>query len=149
MTKIKSKRNILIGLVMILLLASFILVGCGDNTITDITSLRGIVEQVKISTSGENINSITIVYLSKPSKIEANYNDAKLETTEVLIEDYYNDSTNVTAYSYTFEIENITTEEYNLSPITIKCSVNNNNYKFNLSTDLIENIYSDIENTVQ
>ena len=144
MTKTKSKSIIFALLIAVLILTSFILVGCGDNVITNVKSLNGIVDSIQVSTNGENINSITIIYLAQPSSMKAIYNESELEVEPIIIEDYYNDSSNVNAYSYTYTVDNKTSEEYNLSPITINCTIDNNKYKFNLTTNLIELIYPEL-----
>ncbi len=149
MSTTKSKSLIFTIFAFLLIITSFIFVGCGDNTITDVTSLNGIVDSVETTTTNENLQSITVIFVAEPSSISAKYGEENLETTAVEIEDYYNDSSNVTAYSYTFNLDEITIEDYNLSPIVITCSVNNYNYRFNLSTDLISLIYPELSTETQ
>ncbi len=149
MSTTKSKSLIFTIFAFLLIITSFIFVGCGDNTITDVTSLNGIVDSVETTTTNENLQSITIIFVAEPSSISAKYGEENLETTAVEIEDYYNDSSNVTAYSYTFTLDEITIEDYNLSPIVITCSVNNYSYRFNLSTGLISLIYPELSTETQ
>lgn len=144
MTKTKSRLTTVLILICLLVFTSLSLFGCGDNVITNVTSLSGIVDIVQISTVDDNLNSITITYLTEVTGVTATYGENQLEVEPVVIEDYYNDSSNITAYSYTYTIDSISIEEYNLSPITINMSVGNNQYRFNLTTNLISLIYPEL-----
>lgn len=126
------------------MLTSFLLVGCGDNTITNVTALNGIVDSIEISVTDDTLYSITIVYTDEPKSLKSVYGESELEVEPTIIEDYYNDSSNITAYSYTYSLGNITVEEYNLSPITITSTFESSTYRFNLTTDLIEQIYPEL-----
>lgn len=141
----KTKPIIFTLLFIFIMLTTLFLVGCDDNIITNVTSLNGIVDRIEISsTSDDNINSISIVFLDNPSSLDAVYGEDNIEGSYLEIEDYYNDGSNVNAYSYTFTIGEITIEDYNQSPIIISCTVDENNYRFNLTTDLISLIYPDL-----
>lgn len=126
------------------MLTSFLLVGCGDNTITNVTALNGIVDSIETSVTDDTLYSITIVYTDEPKSLKSVYGESELEVEPTIIEDYYNDSSNITAYSYTYSLGNITVEEYNLSPITITITFGSSTYRFNLTTDLIEQIYPEL-----
>lgn len=138
-------KSIFITLFMsIIMLTSFLIVGCGDNTITNVTALNGIVDSIETSVTDDTLYSITIVYTDEPKSLKSVYGESELEVEPTIIEDYYNDSSNITAYSYTYSLGNITVEEYNLSPITITITFGNSTYRFNLTTDLIEQIYPEL-----
>lgn len=140
----KTKSIFITLFISIIMLTSFLLVGCGDNTITNVTALNGIVDSIETSVTGDTLYSITIVYTDEPKSLKSVYGESELEVEPTIIEDYYNDSSNITAYSYTYSLGNITVEEYNLSPITITSTFGSSTYRFNLTTDLIEQIYPEL-----
>lgn len=140
----KTKSIFITLFISIIMLTSFLLVGCGDNTITNVTALNGIVDSIETSVTDDTLYSITIVYTDEPKSLKSVYGESELEVEPTIIEDYYNDSSNITAYSYTYSLGNITVEEYNLSPITITITFGNSTYRFNLTTDLIEQIYPEL-----
>lgn len=140
----KTKSIFITLFISIIMLTSFLLVGCGDNTITNVTALNGIVDSIEISVTDDTLYSITIVYTDEPKSLKSVYGESELEVEPTIIEDYYNDSSNITAYSYTYSLGNITVEEYNLSPITITSTFRSSTYRFNLTTDLIEQIYPEL-----
>lgn len=140
----KTKSIFITLFISIIMLTSFLLVGCGDNTITNVTALNGIVDSIETSVTDDTLYSITIVYTDEPKSLKSVYGESELEVEPTIIEDYYNDSSNITAYSYTYSLGNITVEEYNLSPITITITFGSSTYRFNLTTDLIEQIYPEL-----
>ncbi len=140
----KTKSIFITLFISIIILTSFLLVGCGDNTITNVTALNGIVDSIETSVTDDTLYSITIVYTDEPKSLKSVYGESELEVEPTIIEDYYNDSSNITAYSYTYSLGNITVEEYNLSPITITSTFESSTYRFNLTTDLIEQIYPEL-----
>ncbi len=140
----KTKSIFITLFISIIMLTSFLLVGCGDNTITNVTALNGIVDSIETSVTDDTLYSITIVYTDEPKSLKSVYGESELEVEPTIIEDYYNDSSNITAYSYTYSLGNITVEEYNLSPITITSTFRSSTYRFNLTTDLIEQIYPEL-----
>lgn len=140
----KTKSIFITLFISIIMLTSFLLVGCGDNTITNVTALNGIVDSIETSVTDDTLYSITIVYTDEPKSLKSVYGESELEVEPTIIEDYYNDSSNITAYSYTYSLGNITVEEYNLSPITITSTFESSTYRFNLTTDLIEQIYPEL-----
>ena len=140
----KTKSIFITLFISIIMLTSFLLVGCGDNTITNVTALNGIVDSIETSVTDDTLYSITIVYTDEPKSLKSVYGESELEVEPTIIEDYYNDSSNITACSYTYSLGNITVEEYNLSPITITITFGNSTYRFNLTTDLIEQIYPEL-----
>ena len=132
---------------LFLMLASVLLIGCGDNTVTDVESLNGIVKELSISRSSEttNINGISITFTTQPSSLSATYQDQVLESTATTIEDYYNDNTLITAYVYSFSFTEITQQEYDLNPISLTFKIEDTSYKCNITTNLLELIYPELQ----
>ena len=144
----KINKSLLYTLLsLFLMLASVLLIGCGDNTVTDVESLNGIVKELSISRSSEttNINGISITFTTQPSSLSSTYQDQVLESTVTTIEDYYNDNTLITAYVYSFSFTEITQQEYDLNPISLTFKIEDTSYKCNITTNLLELIYPELQ----
>lgn len=143
MTKKLNKTLILSFLAIILALSSFLLIGCGDDTITNISALNGIVKDVSVTKNNETslVNGVSITFVSQPANFSATYQGQTIKGQLLTKEDYYDDNTLVTAYIYVFTMTDIAEEEYNQNPIVVSCDLSGNSYRFNLTTNLLQSIY--------
>lgn len=142
----KNFKNVIISLLClsIFILSSILLVGCGgDNAERDVTKLDGIIEAVQTKTVDESgeLTGFTLIFLSEPSEFSAIYNETTIEVEKNSIEDYENNGLIVTAYSYSLSFDAISEENYSLSPIQVNLTILEQEYEFELTTDLFERIY--------
>lgn len=145
----KSNQKSLKTLVVIaiftcmLVLTSIVLVGCGDDTIRDVTRLKDVVTNsvTVVTDDSDNITAIALVFNTDPSEIAATYNEQSIEFEKTEVSSVEG-STTETAYKYQFTLSApVTSENYNSSPILINCTIDSNTYEFTLTTDLLNRIY--------
>lgn len=142
----KNLKTALLSLLFLSIIAisSVLLVGCGGDDIErDVTKLDGIIDTVQTTTVSDNgeITGFALVFLTEPSEFSATYNDAVIEAEVTTIEDYNNNGLIVSAYKYAFSFDSTSEESYNLSPIHVSVTVSEQQYEFDLTSDLLERIY--------
>ena len=146
-TKSKNLKSIFIALlfVSIIVLTGFLMTACGGAE-KDVTKLEGIVDQVGETTNSEtgDYTGLNIIFTTDPTEFSATYKDAEINYERVVIEDYNGDGSNVNAYNYLFTFDAISAEDYNADPIRVNCTINDQEYEFDLTTNLLSRIYPDL-----
>ncbi len=136
-----------------LIITSFMLSGCGSSVEKQVTKLNGIIDNIEISINNQTqeLNGISLIFTVDPTEFSAVYNDVSIENTKTTIENYKDtnyDGVNENAYKYSFTFNEISEENYNTSSIMINCTINKQKYQFNLTTDLLNKIYPNIEKLI-
>ena len=81
-----------------------------------------------------------VSFNSEPTSIKATYNGNK-----VTLEKTSYDNEGVTEYQYLYTTtESISVEDYNQNPVIIQCTIDGTNYEFNLTTNLIDQLFEAI-----
>ena len=89
----------------ILILTSIMLVGCGDDTIRDVTRLKDVVTNsvTVVTDDSDNITAIALVFNTDPSEITSTYNEQSIEFEKTEVSSIEGSTTD-TAYKYQFTL---------------------------------------------
>ena len=128
--------------IAVALIGGFLLASCGEKVVTDYSELVNVIAQAGSAINDED-NTVTTVYVSfnsEPTSIKATYNGNK-----VTLEKTSYDNEGVTEYQYLYTTtESISVEDYNQNPVIIQCTIDGTNYEFNLTTNLIDQLFEAI-----
>ena len=125
-----------------LLVGGFLLASCGEKVVTDYSELINVISQAGAGVNDED-NTVSTVYVSfysEPSSIKATYNGE-----EITLESSSYDNEGTTEYQYLYTAtETVSVEDYNENPVVIRCTIDGTTYEFNLTTNLIDQLFEAI-----